>query len=105
MITNPEWFKTEETPCVHQISPHCIEKLVECAEIFNKGEIDADTSFEIERQILYDEIYDPEFLSFVIANFGELSSYIASGKTNIRIHRDIEGEMWFEVYKKRDFIF
>ena len=28
----------------------CIEKLVMCIERFNKGEIDADTSFKIEKQ-------------------------------------------------------
>ncbi len=103
MIINPEWLKTEETPYVHQISRHCIEKLITCSERFNKGEIDADISFEIERHILTDEIDGPEFLSFAIANFDELSSYIASEKTNIRIHRNIEGEMWFGVYNKRNF--
>ncbi len=34
----------------------CLEKLVKCIERFNKGEIDADTSCQIEKQILTDEI-------------------------------------------------
>ncbi len=34
-------------PYFHQISLNCIEKLVECLEKFNEGEIDADTSFMI----------------------------------------------------------
>jgi len=29
--------------------------------------------------------------------YGELFSYTASGRVNIRIHRDIEGKMWFGV--------
>jgi hypothetical protein len=48
MITNPDWLKPKkpkEKPYFHQISLDCIEKLVECIERFNKGEIDADTSF------------------------------------------------------------
>ncbi len=44
MIVNPEWHKPKEKPYLHQISLDCIEKLVECIERFNKGEIDADTS-------------------------------------------------------------
>jgi len=76
-----------------------IEKLIECQGKFNKGEIDADTCFKIEKQILTDEIDDPEFLGFAIENFSEMMLYIASGKINIRIHRDIEGEMWFGVDK------
>ncbi len=69
----------------------CLEKLVEYLEKFSKGKIDADTSFKIERQILTDEIDDQEFLNFAIENFSELFSYIASGRVNIRILRDIEG--------------
>ncbi len=75
----------------------CIEKLVDSIEQFNKGEIDADTSFKIDKQILTDEIDDPEFLEFAIENFSEMMGYNASGIVNIRIHRDIEGEMWFGV--------
>ncbi len=51
-----------------QISLDCIEKLVECIERFNKGEIDADTSFKISKQILEDEFDDEEFLAFAIEN-------------------------------------
>ena len=36
-----------------------IEKLVECIGRFNNGEIDADTSCQIEKQILTDKIDDP----------------------------------------------
>ncbi len=62
MIVNPEWLKLKEKPFFHQISLNCIEKLVECIAKFNKGEIDADTSSKIEKQILVDEFDDPEFL-------------------------------------------
>ncbi len=50
--------------------------------------------FKIQ-EILSDE--DEEFLEFAIDNLEELSSYIINGKLNIRIHRDITGEMWFGV--------
>ncbi len=43
------------------------------------------------------EIDCPELLNFAIENFSELFLYISSGKINIRIHRDITGEMWFGV--------
>ncbi len=52
MITNPEWLKPKEKPYFHQISMDCLEKLVDCIAKFNKGEIDADTSCQIEKQIL-----------------------------------------------------
>ncbi len=55
MITNPDWLKPKEKPYFHQISLNCIEKLVKCIERFNKGEIDADTSCQIEKQILTDD--------------------------------------------------
>jgi hypothetical protein len=64
---------------------------------FNKGEIDADTSCQIEKQILTDEIDDPELLEFAIENYSEMFGYINTGRINIRIHRDITGEMWFGV--------
>ncbi len=69
MITNPNWLKPKEKPYFHQISLDCIEKLVKCIERFNKGEIDADTSCQIEKQILTDEIQDTEFLNFAMVNF------------------------------------
>ncbi len=59
-------------------------------------EMDCDTCFKMQ-EMLRDEIDDPEFLSFAIENFSELFSYIASGRVNIRIHRDIAGEIWFGV--------
>ncbi len=97
MITYSNWHKPKEKPYFHQISLDCLKKLVDCIGRFNKGEIDADTSFKIERQILTDEIDDQEFLNFAIENFSELFSYIASGRVNIRIHRDVTGEIWFGV--------
>ncbi len=94
MITNPEWLKPKEKPYFHQISLDCLEKLVNCIAKFNKGEIAADTSCQIEKQILTDEIDDPEFLKFAVENISELFGYIATGRVNIRICRDIEGNMW-----------
>ncbi len=93
MILNPEWLKPKEKPYFHQISIDCLEKLVECIERFNKGEINADTSFKITKQILEDEFDDPEFLAFAIAHYSEMFGYINTGIINIRIHRDIEGKM------------
>ena len=79
MINNPDWHKTKVKPYFHQFSLDCIVKLVECMEKFKKGEINADTSFEIATQILTDEIDDPEFLDFAIENLSELLSYVKSG--------------------------
>ncbi len=73
----------------------CLEKLVDYIGKFNKGEIDADTSCQIEKKILTDEIQDTEFLNFAVDNISELFGYLATGRVNIRIHRDITGEMWF----------
>ncbi len=97
MILNPEWHKPKENPYFHQISLDCIEKLVKCIERFNKGEIDADTSYKISKQILEDEFDDPEFLNFAIEHYSEMFGYINTGRINIRIHRDVTGEMWFGV--------
>ncbi len=72
----------------------CLEKLVDCIGRFNKGKIDADTSCQIEKQILTDEIDDPELLNFAVENISELFGYLATGKLNIRICRDIEGKRW-----------
>ncbi len=79
---------------------NCLEKLVKCIERFNKGEIDADTSCQIEKQILTDEIDDPELLNFAVYNISELFGYLATGRVNIRIHRDVAGEMWFGVRRE-----
>ena len=98
MILNPDWLKPKEKSYFHQISLNCIEKLVDCIGRFNKGEIDADTSCQIEKQILTDEIQDQELLNFAMENYTELFLYIASGRMNIRIHRDVTGEMWFGVF-------
>ncbi len=70
---------------------NCLEKLVDCIWRFNKGEIDADTSCQIEKQILTDEIQDTKFLNFAVENISELFGHLATGRVNIRIHRDVTG--------------
>ncbi len=97
MIANPEWLKTDEKPYVHHISLVCITQLVDCLKSLGKGKIDIDTAIKKEAEILSDEIDDPEFYNFAIENFSELFSCIATGRVNIRIHRDTEGKMWFGV--------
>jgi hypothetical protein len=47
------------------------------------------------QEILSDEFDDEGFLDFAIDNFSEMMGYIAQGNLNIRIHRDITGDMWF----------
>lgn len=69
MITNPDWHKNKVKPYLHQISMECIERLVNCIVQFNKGKINADTTFKIQRQILINEIEDEAFLAFAIENF------------------------------------
>ncbi len=59
-------------------------------------DLDCNTCLKMQ-EILSDEIDDPEFLEFAIENLSELISYIESGRINIRICRDITGEMWFGV--------
>ncbi len=54
----------------------CLEKLVDCIGKFNKSEIDADTSCQIEKQILTDEIQDTEFLNFIVESISELFGYL-----------------------------
>ncbi len=80
MILNPDWLKPKEKPYFHQISLDCLEKLVECIKRINKGEIDADTSCQIEKQILTDEVDEPEFLNFAVENISELFGYSACNK-------------------------
>ena len=58
MITNPNWLKPKEKLYFHQISIDCIDKLVKCIAKFNIGEIDADTSSKIEKQILNYNAHD-----------------------------------------------
>ncbi len=69
-------------PYFHQISLNCIEQRVDCLEKFNEGEIDADTSFMIEKQMLTDEIDDLYFISVAMGNLSELLSYIDYGRVN-----------------------
>ena len=40
---------------------------------------------EIEKQILFDEFDDPEFLEFAIDHYSEMFGYINTGRVNIRI--------------------
>ncbi len=49
------------------------------------------------KQILTDEIQDSEPLNFAVENISELFGYLATGRVNIRICRDVTGEMWFWV--------
>jgi hypothetical protein len=95
VIVNPDWIKPKEKPYMHQMSIDCIETLLECLHKFYSHEIDEDTSSKIVEQLLREEIIDPEFLSFAIDNFNEILNYLFDGVVNIRIHRDIEGNIWF----------
>ncbi len=96
MIINPDWLKPEENPYFHQISIDCIEKLVECIEGIDIEEMDCDICLKMQ-EILREEINDPEFLEFAIEHYSEMFGYINTGRVNIRIHRDVTGEMWFGV--------
>ncbi len=96
MIDNPDWLKPEERAYFHQISQDCIEKLTECMEGTDIEDMDCDTCLKMQ-EILSDEIDDPEFLEFAIDNLSELTSYIAKGNINIRIHRNDVDELWFDV--------
>jgi hypothetical protein len=92
MIINPEWHKPKEKPYFHKISLDCIVKLAECMESIDIEEMYRDTCLKMQ-EILSDEINDPEFIEFAIENLSELFSYVKFGRMNIRIHRDITGEM------------
>jgi len=99
MIANRSWLKPKGKPYFHQISLYCIEKLIKCMESIDIEEIDFHACFKMQK-ILSDEIGDTEFLVYTIENFDELFSYIINGYLNIRICRDITGEMCFGVVKK-----
>jgi hypothetical protein len=96
MINNPNWNQPKIKPYLHQLSLEYIEEIAVFMEGVTTDEMDCDTCLVIQ-EILSDEIEDDEFLEFAIDNMEELLSYIAKGNLNIRIHRDITGEMWFEV--------
>ncbi len=66
-------------------------------EGFDNEKIDTNTAWNTCREILTDEIDDTEFPEFAIENLDELFSHIINGNLNIRIHRDITGEMWVGV--------
>ena len=96
MINNPDWQKPKIKPYLHQLSPECIEEIAVFMEGITTDEMDCDTCL-IMQEILSDEIEDEEFFDFAIDNLEELLSHIINGNLNIRIHRDITGEMWFGV--------
>ncbi len=102
MITKSDWAQPEERGYFHQISPDCISKLSEVVTALSKGKVDVETAFRMYEKILRDEINDPKFLSFAIGNINELSSYIAKGKVNIRIHRNDVDELWFDTDGNND---
>ncbi|MBC8550936.1 MAG: hypothetical protein H8D23_14925 [Candidatus Brocadiales bacterium] len=102
MITNSDWTQPEERAYFHQISTDCISKLANAVTALSEGKIDVETAFRMYEKILSDEINDPEFLSFAIGNINELSSYVAKGKVNIRIHRNDVDELWFDVDGSND---
>ncbi len=52
--------------------------------------MDRGTCFKMH-EILRDEIQDQEFLEFAVENISELFGYLATGRVNIRIHRDVTG--------------
>ncbi len=97
MITQSDWIQPEENAYFHQISSDCISKLSEVVTALSKGKVDVETTFRMYEKILSNEINDPQFLSFALGNINELSSYIAKGKANIRIHRNDVDELWFDV--------
>ena len=97
MITNSDWTQPEGRAYFHQFSPDCISKLAEIVTALSNAEIDVETAFRRYEKVLIDEINDQEFLAFAIGNLNELSSYIAKGKINIRIHRNDVDELWFDV--------
>ena len=96
MINNPDWLKPKIKPYFHQLSPECIEEIAVFMEGIDTDEMDCNICLIIQ-EILCDEIEDEVFFEFAIDNLEELLSYIAKGILNIRIHRDIAGEMWFGV--------
>ncbi len=51
----------------------------------------------LSEQKVVDEFDDPKFLEFAIENYSEMFGYINTGRVNIRIHRDVTGDIWFGV--------
>ncbi len=94
MINNPDWQKAKIKPYLHKLSLECIEEIAVFMEGVTTGEMDCDTCLIIQ-EILSDEIGDDELLGFAIDNMEKLLSYIVKGNLNIRIHRDVTGDMWF----------
>jgi len=68
MIPPPDRLNPKIKPYHHPISRDCINAkvgLVDCVEQFNKGRIDAGTTFKTQKQILTEEIEGGEFLEFM----------------------------------------
>lgn len=81
---------------------NCMGKTTNIEEPLLPSMIDNATEFtENEEQVkeMITENDNPEFLSFAIESFSELFPSIASENLNISIHRNVKGEMWFEVEK------
>ncbi|MHC4307337.1 MAG: hypothetical protein ACYSR7_01775 [Planctomycetota bacterium] len=72
-------------------------KLVNFFEQFKNRETDVEISLYNGEIYTYLQIDDYKLLEFVIENLSEMMGYTALGNTNIRIHRDITGEMGFGV--------
>ena len=96
MISNPDWLKAKVKPYLHQLSIGCIQEIAQYIDDYPIEKMDCDTC-HVMQEILGDEIEDEEFLEFAMDNLEALLSYIEAGNENIRIHRDITGEMWFGV--------
>ncbi len=93
MINNPDWLNAKVKPYLHQLSLGCIEEIAAYIEDNDIEEMDCGACL-VMQEILSDEIEDEEFFDFAIENLEELTSYIINGNLNIRIHRDITGDMW-----------
>ena len=75
MVLNPEWFKPEEKSYFHQtklnsthVSLDYIEKLTECVESIDTGEIDCDTCLIMQKILSY-EIEDEEYYCLIRNTF------------------------------------
>ncbi len=99
MINYSGWEIPKINQYTHRISLTCIKYLVGCLDQFRKSEIDGNTCFETQKQILIDEINNHVFLEFAIENIGEMIGYIVDGNLNITILKDITGEIRFGVSK------
>ncbi len=94
MITSPDWLNPKEKQSFHQFSLDCIKEIAaRVSTSINIEDIDYDTCL-ILLKILIIEIEDEEFFEFAIENLDELLFYITAGNLNIRMQRDITGEVY-----------